>query len=384
MLSGEIRGGESSRRAIAGPASFAGSVSVNWTDLGGVVTVHEDEANSAAARASKLLPRVTLVLFAFNQEEYVGEAIASAFDQDYPNLQIILSDDNSADGTFDLMREAADSYAGPHEVRINRTRGGEGIVQHYLHAIRHADGELVVGVAGDDMSSPRRVSRLVELWQGSGAAGIYSAWNRVDSQGNFLRLEKPPRAEDSDLAAFFPRQKVMVASGATAAFAMDFLRSIEMPRRPIWAEDYFFSALVMLRGQNLLYVNEPLISYRQNPKALSNFSTAGMEFRTFEERDQAFSAKMADILEELLDVAAEAPEVQQRGLDRGQVLRRLAWYRYRAAWPTLGPIQRLSLTLSLRSWRELRWALPRLLGLRAFLGFKKAGRRFVPLSSGGE
>ena len=43
------------------------------------------------------LSRATFILLAYHQEAYVAEAIAGALAQDYPDLEIILSDDGSSD-----------------------------------------------------------------------------------------------------------------------------------------------------------------------------------------------------------------------------------------------------------------------------------------------
>ena len=45
---------------------------------------------------------VTLILYAFNESRYVGEAVQSMLAQDYANLEIVLSDDGSTDGTFEI------------------------------------------------------------------------------------------------------------------------------------------------------------------------------------------------------------------------------------------------------------------------------------------
>ena len=50
-------------------------------------------------------PLVTFALFAYNQEQYIREAIEGAFAQTYQPLEIILSDDCSTDRTFEIMRE---------------------------------------------------------------------------------------------------------------------------------------------------------------------------------------------------------------------------------------------------------------------------------------
>ncbi len=63
-------------------------------------------------------PLLTFILLAYNQERYIAEAVEGALGQTYSPLEIILSDDCSGDRTFELMKEAADEYRGPHEVIV--------------------------------------------------------------------------------------------------------------------------------------------------------------------------------------------------------------------------------------------------------------------------
>lgn len=75
-------------------------------------------------------PLVTFALFAYNQEKYIREAISGAFSQTYSPLEIIMSDDNSLDSTYEIMREEARAYQGPHKIILNRNSSNLGIAYH--------------------------------------------------------------------------------------------------------------------------------------------------------------------------------------------------------------------------------------------------------------
>ena len=108
-------------------------------------------------------PLVTFALFAYNQEKYVREAVKSALDQDYPNLEIILSDDCSTDATFEIISATVAEYAGTHDVVLNRNPVNVGLTRHVNEVIAKAKGEIVVMAAGDDISLPARVSKTVAM-----------------------------------------------------------------------------------------------------------------------------------------------------------------------------------------------------------------------------
>lgn len=49
------------------------------------------------------LPNVTMLLISYNPEDKIREAINGALAQDYPNLEIVISDDASTDNTFTVI-----------------------------------------------------------------------------------------------------------------------------------------------------------------------------------------------------------------------------------------------------------------------------------------
>ena len=49
------------------------------------------------------LPRVTVICLCYNHEKYVNEALESVFDQSYEDIQLIVVDDASADGSKEVI-----------------------------------------------------------------------------------------------------------------------------------------------------------------------------------------------------------------------------------------------------------------------------------------
>jgi len=106
-------------------------------------------------------PLVSLILFAYRQEGLIRQAVEGALSQTYSPLEIILSDDGSPDGTFEIMREIADHYRGPHRIVLNRNPRNLGIGDHVQKAFSLASGQWFVTAAGDDISFPNRVEVLM-------------------------------------------------------------------------------------------------------------------------------------------------------------------------------------------------------------------------------
>lgn len=110
-------------------------------------------------------PKVTVALFCYNQEGYVRQALESCLAQDYAGLRIVVSDDASSDNTVAVIKEVLRGYVGSHEVVFNQNVENLGIGRHFAFVMDNfLDGELVVMCAGDDVSKPNRVSRIVQEW----------------------------------------------------------------------------------------------------------------------------------------------------------------------------------------------------------------------------
>lgn len=109
-------------------------------------------------------PLISYVVTAYNIEKFIRESIDCAFAQTYSPLEIILSDDCSTDGTFEIMKEMATNYHGPHKIKLNRNKQNLGITRHMNKAyLELAEGEIIIAAHGDDVSIPERTSIMAEF-----------------------------------------------------------------------------------------------------------------------------------------------------------------------------------------------------------------------------
>ncbi len=107
----------------------------------------------------------SFVVLAYNQQNYIREAVAGAFSQTYSPLDIILSDDCSTDATYAIMEEMAREYRGPHRVRLRRNEHNLGIAGHVNRTFDISKGDIWVGAAGDDVSLAERTAKSVDVFR---------------------------------------------------------------------------------------------------------------------------------------------------------------------------------------------------------------------------
>ena len=110
----------------------------------------------------------------YNNVRYIREALESAFRQTWRPLEIVVSDDASVDGSWDVIREVVDSHRGEEGLRVvvNRNESNLGNLGNWERICELATGEFVVKFDGDDVSEPERVARIVAEVESARAAGL--------------------------------------------------------------------------------------------------------------------------------------------------------------------------------------------------------------------
>lgn len=216
------------------------------------------------------LPLVTYLLFAYNQEKYVKEAVESALAQSYPNLEILISDDNSTDTTFEIAKACIEGYRGPHCVLLNRNDENLGIGGHAAKLHKLARGQVIVHAAGDDISLPDRVDRIMReyLRQSSREILVETNAHLIDQGGIGHGLYHPPRPAGLYTTPN-PSEKVTAGGGATYAFSRALIDGFD----PIPADFIAEDGLLNIRANLLdgvLYMSEALLKYRVTAEGVWN------------------------------------------------------------------------------------------------------------------
>lgn len=205
-------------------------------------------------------PLVSFVLLAYNQERFIRDAVEGAFAQTYAPLEIILSDDCSADRTFEIMSEMAAAYNGPHRILLNRNLKNCGIGGHVNKVNSIAKGQLVVAAAGDDISVADRVQKVVLKWSEDPEKIhlVYSGCKKINIDGSFRSLNISHR--EWDLEESFVRSDDSIL-GAVCAWSRACVDKFGPLLEGLHHEDSIFPFRALLLGQ-IAFVPEPLVDYR--------------------------------------------------------------------------------------------------------------------------
>ena len=215
----------------------------------------------------------TMVVTGYNHEKYIREAIEGAFSQTYSPLEIIISDDCSKDDTFEIMSQMVKNYRGPHKLILNRNEENLGIAEHYNLSARIMKGEIRVGAAGDDISLPERVAKIVNYFseQSNVTCVTSGAEYFGDKSGIFIPWALNRRLHLIEICCQGLGQK-----GATSAYHRSVFEKFLPLRADAKAEDYALTFRAALLGIRLAKP-EILVKYRNHADSLTNNSSSKID-----------------------------------------------------------------------------------------------------------
>jgi hypothetical protein len=238
------------------------------------------------------MPRVSVVIPAFNAEQFLRPALDSVLTQDYDDFDVIVVNDGSTDGTAAILDEYA---AADQRVRV-MPQPNQGAAAANNLAIHATDAELIARMDTDDISLPGRLRRLVEYLDGhQQAAAVGTGAILIDGEGRQL-ARRIDRTKPSRLTAdakvgrrnpvmnptvMFRRQSWLDAGGERACF----IRSHDFD---LWVRMAAIAELHSLPECLLLYrIHDGNVSYKTvERQALCGLAaTRSAELRRAEQPD---------------------------------------------------------------------------------------------------
>ncbi len=105
-------------------------------------------------------PLVSVAIITYNQAEFIHETLPGTINQDYANLEIIVADDGSTDGTAQVIRDYAQKY--PSRVVPVLSKQNNGITINSNRALEACQGKYIAFQGGDDIFLPGKISTQVD------------------------------------------------------------------------------------------------------------------------------------------------------------------------------------------------------------------------------
>jgi glycosyltransferase involved in cell wall biosynthesis len=134
-------------------------------------------------------PKVSVFLPTYNQLNFVKEAIESVLVQNYPNIEIVIGDDGSADGTQQVLVDYKSKY--PSLIKLILSEKNNGITFNCNNILRECTGDYIALLAGDDVWLPGKLHKQIEFMRNN--KDVVLCYTKVEvfdnESGNILAIQ---------------------------------------------------------------------------------------------------------------------------------------------------------------------------------------------------
>lgn len=293
---------------------------------------------------------VSIIIPCYNGERFIREAVDCALGQSWPNLEVIVVDDGSTDGSAAVLASYGD------RIRVVRQEN-RGLPAARNSGIRASRGQFLCFLDADDYLTTEFAQRMARALQSSGAAIAYCGWQNIGAQGRSNKPHVPPDFEATGKLESFLRSASPWPVHAAMIRAEMLLASGGFDESLPTCEDYDFWLRTALT-RRIVRVDAVMAFYRHHPYGQMSANrwrqarfTWLIKRRFVKEHPELVASLAPKRLRELIDGA-----LHRRGFDAF----------WRRDLVSAQRIFRMLLRTGYWSPRDLKYLLPALLPEKAF------------------
>lgn len=213
-------------------------------------------------------PLISVIVPVWNGEPYLTECVESIVSQSLRDMEIILVDDGSTDGTWALMERLKEK---DERIRILR-QANAGVSEARNAGMEISRGEYIRFVDADDRLPTDSMRMLVEKAQANGCDLVLAAYTEVLGRKRYLRdLGRCEDVVDND--EFLRRLERLSNSFYYGVlwnklFRGEIIRAhrVRFVSGLHWGEDFAFVMSYLAHAERIGYTTAPVYDYRRNPK----------------------------------------------------------------------------------------------------------------------
>jgi glycosyltransferase involved in cell wall biosynthesis len=216
-------------------------------------------------RTSNKRVAVSVLMPVFNETDRVGTAIRSVMNQSFRDLELVVVDDGSTDGTSSKLAQLASK---DDRIRVITNEENAGLVASLNRGLAACQGELIARLDADDWAWPQRIERQFKIFADHRAVVLCATGaERVDSVGARIGESIPPTSHAGLAAGMLVGNRFLHSSAMFRRTAIDDVGGYDPAWYPV--EDYDVWLRLLERGE---YLGLPTIelSYTHNPTGISS------------------------------------------------------------------------------------------------------------------
>jgi glycosyltransferase involved in cell wall biosynthesis len=225
------------------------------------------------------LPKVTVLLATYNGVQFLNEQLTSLNEQRHVQVEVLVNDDGSNDGTMELLEKWRDKGL---IISISQSEG-LGSTNAFMKLLQECNQKPYVAFCDqDDVWEPHKLARQIELCEESFPSLVFSRRSYCNASGKIIGISpglgKSPTFGNSLVENIAPGNTVLLNNPA--------IKVVNTFILPVVAHyDSWIYLLISAFGR-CKYINEPLVQYRIHENnqvglrkfALDKFETSATNF----------------------------------------------------------------------------------------------------------
>ena len=222
------------------------------------------------------LPLVTVTVITYNSSKYVLETLNSVYNQTYPNIELIISDDNSKDDTVPKVQEWLSVFKNKFvKTTLLFVTENTGITANCTRAFEKAEGKWLKSIAGDDFLFPDAIESYVKFVterESEDISFVVSSVRIFNEHPDNLIYNWPNFKINSDINTQIKKQ--ITGSYVKSPGVFMKLETFHKlgglnPRYPMLEDDPLW-VKAMMNGYKFYHLDKVLVAYRIHSGAVSN------------------------------------------------------------------------------------------------------------------
>ena len=209
----------------------------------------------------KKIPLVSVMVATYNQKDVVEQTLQSIVDQSYENVEIIISDDCSSDGTQSILTRFAESNP---QVLLFLQKKNLGITANYNFLAEKCNGKYVATFSGDDVMMPTKIERQVEALEADeGSSFCHHAVTILDYHSNVPGKTLTRKYVNNITTIHDVLRGFGIPGSMTLMYRRSLVTNPAFEPAISTASDWLHIIKLTMTGRGI-YLNESLCFYRQD------------------------------------------------------------------------------------------------------------------------
>lgn len=208
------------------------------------------------------MPKVSVMMPAYNAEKYIGEAIDSVLSQTFQDFELVIVDDGSTDSTLEVVAQFKDE-----RLVLVKNDKNSGRVAAANCAISKSKGAYLARMDADDVSEPNRLAMQVNYLDRNPSVVVCGSWGYVVGDRDFRIC---PSSDSDCIKAGMLFQNEFIHSSVVmrAGTLKDYSLAYRSLNADGFAEDYDLLMRLCLLG-DVHNIPEFLVGYRRHADQIS-------------------------------------------------------------------------------------------------------------------